>query len=84
MSIAAIEAWRATLNDKERRRCAHPLSNVRRWRTATKQNKTKASDDVAKAAAAWRHFVALVEALPPDQARPLWRDIYEQAARASN
>ena len=39
-------------------------------------------DDVAKAAAAWRHFVALLEVLPPDQAQPLWREVYEQAARA--
>jgi hypothetical protein len=45
--------------------------------------KTGRSDDVAKAAAAWRHFVALVEALPPDRAQPLWADVYEQAAAAT-
>jgi hypothetical protein len=73
-----------TLSDRERRRLLHPLSNVRRWRAATKQNKTKASDDVAKAAAAWRRCVACLEALPPDQAQLLWREVYEQAARASN
>ena len=80
-NIAAIEQWRATLGEKERRRLLHPLSNVSRWRAATKQNSAKDCDDVAKAAAAWRHFVALVEALPPDQAQPLWREVYEQAAR---
>jgi len=30
--------------------------------------------------AAWRRFVACVEALPPDQAAPLWRDVQKQAA----
>jgi hypothetical protein len=82
-NIAAVEAWRATLTDRERRRCAHPLSNVRRWRAATRQNKAKGSDDVAKAVAAWHRFVACLEALPADQAQPLWRDIYERAAAAT-
>jgi hypothetical protein len=27
----AIEAWRATLPERQRRRLVHPLSNVRRW-----------------------------------------------------
>ena len=80
-NIAAIEAWRAALTDRGRRRCVHPLSNVRRWRAATRQNKNKGSDDVAKAAAAWHRCVACMEALPADQAQPLWREIYEQAAR---
>ena len=52
-------------------------------RAATKENKAKDSDDVAKAAAAWHRFVACMEALPPDQAAPLWREIYEQAAAAN-
>ena len=30
--------------------------------------------------AAWRRFVSCVEALPPDQAAPFWRNIYERAA----
>jgi hypothetical protein len=30
---------------------------------------------------AWR-FVACMEALPPDQAQPLWREAYERAAQA--
>jgi hypothetical protein len=68
-NISAIEQWRATLTDKERRRCVHPLSNVRRWRA---QNKTKSADDVAKAAAALRRFLTLMEVLPADQAAPFW------------
>jgi len=78
-NISAIESWRATLTDKERWRCVHPLSNVRRWRA---QNKTKCSDNVSKAAAAWRRFVACVEALPPEQAAPFWRAIENQARAA--
>lgn len=80
-NIAAIEHWRTTLSDKEQRRLTHPLSNVRRWRAAMKQ---QSRPDPAKAAAiAWRRFVACVEALPSDQAQPLWRDAYERAARAA-
>src|SRR5450759_3602226 len=79
-NIFAIEQWRATLTDKERRRCVHPLYNVRRWRA---KNKTE-SDDAAKAAAAWRRFVACMEALPPDQAAPLWQAAQAQAAAVCN
>jgi hypothetical protein len=73
-NISAIEQWRATLTDKQRQRCIHPLSNLRRWRAA---QESKRATDVSKAAAAWRRFVACMEALPPDQAAPLW-----QAAQA--
>jgi hypothetical protein len=77
-NISSIEQWRATLTDKQRRRCVHPLSNVSAWRKAT-QNKPKCADDAVKAAAAaWRRFVSCVEALPPDQAAPFW-----QAAQAA-
>jgi hypothetical protein len=33
-NISAIEVWRSTLSEKDRRRLVHPLSNVRRWRAA--------------------------------------------------
>jgi hypothetical protein len=36
--LAEIEAWRATLSEKRRRRqLKHPLSNVAAWRKATAQ-----------------------------------------------
>jgi hypothetical protein len=38
------------------------------------------TDAVAKAQAAWSRFVSCVEALPPAQAAPLWRDAQAQAA----
>jgi hypothetical protein len=34
-NVRAIEAWRATLSDKKRKRLIHPLSNMRAWRKAT-------------------------------------------------
>jgi hypothetical protein len=34
-NLSAIEAWRATLPERQRRRLIHPLSNVRRWKAAT-------------------------------------------------
>jgi DNA-directed RNA polymerase specialized sigma24 family protein len=79
-NIAAIEAWRTTLTEKQRRRRIHPLSNVAAWRKAT-QHKNKYADDTQRAAAiAWRRFVSCVEALPPDQAAPLWQAVHAQAA----
>jgi hypothetical protein len=70
-NISAIERWRATLTDKQRRRLAGPLQNVRRWKRENGQCVPK-PDALAKAEAAWRRFVSCVEALPPEQAAPLW------------
>jgi hypothetical protein len=77
-NIAAITAWRATLSEKQQRRLVHPLSNVARWKRATTARK---SPDIAEqATAAWQRCAALIEALPPDQAAPLWRNVQAQAA----
>src|SRR5262245_4627404 len=44
-------------------------------------NTVKPADDAQQAAAvAWRRFSSLVEALPPDQAAPLWQQAQVQAA----
>jgi hypothetical protein len=80
-NIEAIETWRTTLSEKDRRRLAHPLSNLRAWRRETGQTKTRCANDALKAAEiAWHRFVACVEALPPDQAAPLWQAAQAQAA----
>jgi hypothetical protein len=72
-NAAAIEAWRATLSDKQRLRLVHPLSNVRRWRAATAHGSGKCPQDLKRdAVAAWRRFVSCVRSLPADQAPPLW------------
>jgi hypothetical protein len=82
-NAAAIGAWRATLSEKDRRRLVHPLSNVRRWRAATRDQDVRSGDRVKAAGAAWRRFVTLMEALPRDQAAPLWRQVYERASSTS-
>jgi hypothetical protein len=68
----AIEAWRAILPERQRRRLVHPLSNVRRWRRETQQGTEPHHSDVAPALAAWRRFVSCVESLPARQTAPLW------------
>jgi hypothetical protein len=69
----AIEAWRATLPERQRRRLVHPLNNVRRWRTATAHGNGCPQDLKREAVAAWRRFVACVSALPENEAAPLWQ-----------
>jgi hypothetical protein len=71
----AIETWRATLPERQRRRLVHPLSNVRRWRAATTHNGKCPTDLRRDALAGWRRFVSCVEMLPPDQAGPLWQAV---------
>jgi hypothetical protein len=43
-NLPAIEAWRATLPERQRRRLIHPLSNVRRWKAATTFNGKSPAD----------------------------------------
>ena len=46
-------------------------------------NGKKCPQDLKRdATAAWKRFVACVEALPPNQAVPLWREAQAQAAAA--
>lgn len=79
-NLPAIEQWRQTLTERERQRLINPQSVVKRWQCATAQPKTNPGDNAAMAAAAaWRRFVACVEALPPDQAAPLWQAAQAQA-----
>lgn len=77
-NLSAIESWRQTLSEKQRKQLVHPLSNVRRWRQAT-AGKTRVNDAAKAAAAAWRRFVAYVDKLPPDQAAPFWQAAQAQA-----
>ena len=79
----AIEAWRATLPERQRKRLIHPLSNVRRWRAATAHDSDKCPQDLRRdAMAAWRRFVSCVQALPPDQAMALWQIAHAEAELA--
>jgi hypothetical protein len=72
-NASAIEAWRATLLERQRKRLVHPLSNVRRWRASLNHGNGKCPQDLKRdAMAAWRRFVSCVRSLPADQAAPLW------------
>jgi hypothetical protein len=79
-NIDAITAWRATLPERQRKRLIHPLSNVRRWKAATTYNGKSPADYKMEAVAAWRRFLACVQALPADQAAPLWQMVYQTKA----
>src|SRR5262245_38059658 len=77
-NIDAIEQWRSTLTDRERRRLQGPQQNLRRWR-----RETQARTEIDKARAAmiaWAKFVSHAEALPRSEALPLWQTAHEQAA----
>jgi hypothetical protein len=79
----AIEAWRATLPERQRKRLVHPLSNVRRWRVSLNHGTEKCPADLKRdAVAAWRRFVSCVKSLPPDQAAPLWQAALAEAQSA--
>jgi hypothetical protein len=80
-NCAQIEAWRASLPERQRKRLVHPLSNVRRWRAATAHGNGKCPQDLKRdAMAAWRRFVLCVRLLPPDQAAALWQAVSAEAA----
>jgi hypothetical protein len=78
-NATAIEAWRATLPEKQRRRLVCPLSNVRRWRAATQSNGKAPADLKREAMAAWRKFMSCVRALPADQALAWWNTVFDEA-----
>jgi len=71
-NIDAISAWRATLPERQRRRLVHPLSNVRRWRAATTYGGKSPADYKMEAIAAWRRFLACVQALPATDQAAMW------------
>src|SRR5215472_2024889 len=75
-NATAIEEWRATLPERQRRRLVHPLSNVRAWRASTVNGNGKCLQDLKREAKrAWRRFVSCVRLLPEDQAAPLWQAV---------
>ena len=82
-NIEAIEAWRDTLPERQRKRLISPLAVTRRWKAATGQSQTLRSQDLKRdAIAAWRRFVSCVEALPAAEARGLWATAQAQASEA--
>jgi hypothetical protein len=81
-NATAIEEWRATLPERQRRRLVHPLSNVRAWRASTGNGNGKCLQDLKREAMrAWRRFVSCARLLPPDQAAPLWKCVVTDACQ---
>jgi hypothetical protein len=79
-NATAIEEWRATLPERQRRRLVHPLSNVRAWRASTVSGNRKSLQELKREAMrAWRRFVRCARLLPPDQAAPLWQCVVTEA-----
>jgi hypothetical protein len=80
-NATAIEVWRATLPERQRKRLVHPLSNVRRWRASLNQGNDKSPSDLKRdAVAAWRRFVACLRMLPPAEVTPLWEAAFAETA----
>ena len=70
----AIERWRQSLPERERKRLINPQSVVKRWQRETQHGNGKCPTDLKRdAVAAWRRFVSCVKALPADQAAPCGR-----------
>jgi len=80
-NASAIEAWRATLPERQRKRLVHPLSNVRRWRACTMHNGGKTPGELTREArAAWKRLKWCLRALPMHEAAPLWQIVLSEAA----
>lgn len=83
-NATAIEEWRATLPERQRRRLIHPLSNVRAWQASTINGNGKCLQDLKREAMrAWRRLVNCARLLPPDQAALLWQRVVTEAASSS-
>jgi hypothetical protein len=77
----AITKWRDKLPEQQKRRLIHPLSVTRRWKASLAHDNSKSPQDLKRnAAAAWRRFVSCVEALPADQAAPLWQTVHKKSS----
>jgi hypothetical protein len=77
-NCAQIEAWRATLPERQRKRLVHPLSNVRRWKAATQSNGKCPADLKRNALTAWRRFICCMKALPYNEAAALWEAAFDE------
>jgi hypothetical protein len=73
----AIEAWRLSLPERERR-LVNPQSVVRRWRKETRQPSEGPSQNrlaVAIARSSWKRFATAMQTLPPDERQSLWHEV---------
>jgi hypothetical protein len=77
-NLPAIEAWRATLSEKQRRSLIHPLSNVRRWKAATMPEGKSLTHLRGDARAALKHFLTCLRKLPAGEASMLIDEMLAQ------
>jgi hypothetical protein len=77
-NMDAIERWRATLSEKQRRSLIHPLSNVRRWKAATMPEGKSLTHLRCDARAALKHFLTCLRKLPATEADMLMREMLAQ------
>jgi hypothetical protein len=78
-NLQAVERWRTTLSDKERRRLRTAQANVKKWTRQT-ATRTAPPDSVAKALAAWCHFRTCMQALTNSQSGEIWQAVAAEAA----
>jgi hypothetical protein len=77
-NLSAIEAWRTTLPERQRKRLIHPLSNVRRWKAATTYNGKSPTDYKRDALFHWRRFLSCVQALPAAEQAMMWAMVNQE------
>jgi hypothetical protein len=81
-NAAAIEQWRLSLPERQRKRLVNPQSVVRRWQRETQRHTNgKCSTDLQREArAAWKRFVWCLRSLPAHEAAPLWQAALAEVA----
>ena len=62
-NVSAIETWRSTLTDKQRRRLQGPLQNVRRWKRETGQVQKQTNQCGSESGSCLASFCFLYESL---------------------
>jgi len=72
-NAAAVEAWRATLPQRERDRIGNAEHMVRRWQASLKTSHGKPLAYVKRdAITAWKKFLSSVSMLPPTDQAAMW------------
>jgi hypothetical protein len=74
-NAAAIERWRSSLSEKDRKRLRDPQSIVRKWRQSCMVcgNGHRCPADLKRyAVTAWKRFLIYVAALPPADQAAMW------------
>jgi hypothetical protein len=80
-NLEAIEAWRSTISDAQRKRLIGPQANLTRWRAAMACPDARAPADWRREAkVAAKRLIVCLRHLPRDQARTIWQGIQAEGA----